>query len=380
MNGDELPAGWRWRKLGEVTAEDRHPTDNISLPYLGLDAIEANTGRIIESKEPPGSALTFFFDQRHILYGKLRPCLNKIAIPTSTGRCTTEAIPLLPSSEIDRRFVAWFLRSPASVRAIVQSTTGSRMPRADMRVVNDLSMPVPPLPEQRRIADAIDAAMAEAEAAARVAEAQRKYMAEIGQGYANSLIDDLADAHGCVRLDRLAPARDAFRDGPFGSNLKTAHYPESGARVVRLQNVGDGEFLEQHLVYISLTHFDTIRTHEAIAGDVIVAALGDGARSAGRACVMPKLDTPAVVKADCFRIRPPSSTLRSKFLVMGLNSSFVRTQLTSQLRGATRPRVNLDMLRAVSFPAVPINLQDRAIEQMERIDAEIASARVALMS
>ena len=300
--------------------------------------------------------------------------LGIAAVPLCTNQgCKS----FVPGPHLDTRFLYWCLKS--RVDEIRDLGRGNTFAEVSKSALSSVPILLPSLPEQRRIADAIDAAMAEAETAVAAAEAQGKAMATVGQSYANKLMDELAEGHGCVRLDRLISARDGFRDGPFGSNLKTAHYSDSGARVVRLQNIGDGEFLEQHRAYISLSHFETLRVHEAIAGDVIVAALGDGARSAGRACVLPELNTPAVVKADCFRIRLPS-TLRSKFLVIGLNTALVRAQLTSQLRGATRPRVNLEMLRAVSFPAVALDLQDQVVRQMERLETEIASARLALAS
>jgi len=367
MSAGELPNGWRWAKVGDVC----ELCYGQSLPNR---ARSAGIYQVFGSSGPIGTHDEALTRSPAIIVGR-KGGAGLVAFSEHSCWPIDTAFYVDGFSKVVARYLFHVLNRLELTKRL--STTA--IPSLSRESVYSLSIPVPPPAEQRRIADTIDAAIAEAEAAARAAEAQGRAITEIGRGYANRLIDALADAHGCVRLDRLAPARNAFRDGPFGSNLKTAHYSDTGARVVRLQNIGDGEFFEQHRAHIPLAHFETIRGHEAIADDVIVAALGDGARSAGRACVMPKLDTPAVVKADCFRIRPPSLTLRSKFLAMGLNSSFVRTQLTSQLRGATRPRVNLEMLRAVSFPAVPIKLQDCAIEQMEEVNSEITSARLALV-
>lgn len=53
----------------------------------------------------------------------------------------------------------------------------------------------------------------------------------------------------------------SITDGPFGSNLTSAHYTDSGARVIRLQNIGNGVFRDA-AAYISLDHFETLRKHE----------------------------------------------------------------------------------------------------------------------
>src|ERR1700674_762104 len=90
-----------------------------------------------------------------------------------------------------------------------------------------------------------------------------------------------------VRLAELAKNGEAFADGPFGSNLKTDHYSSEGARVIRLQNIGRGVFLDADKAFVPLRHFENLRRHSVDSGDVVVAALGDGARPAGRACVVP---------------------------------------------------------------------------------------------
>src|SRR4051812_12193420 len=94
-----------------------------------------------------------------------------------------------------------------------------------------------------------------------------------------------------------APA--SITDGPFGSNLKSEHYTETGARVVRLQNIGEGVFLDAE-AHISLERFDRLRKHEVEAGDVLVAMLGE---VLPRACIAPISLGLAIVKADCVRVR-----------------------------------------------------------------------------
>jgi hypothetical protein len=140
-NTRPLPAGWRWARLGEVCAQDRQIIEPgthhaAGRPYLSLEHIESNTGRILrhpsQALEDEGQSTTFAFDSRHVLYGKLRPYLNKVALPDFAGRCTTELIPLLPSVEMSREFLVWILRRQETVDMAMRGRTGSRMPRADM--------------------------------------------------------------------------------------------------------------------------------------------------------------------------------------------------------------------------------------------------------
>ncbi|MDP2895065.1 MAG: restriction endonuclease subunit S [bacterium] len=179
--GQPLPDGWRWVKLGEVCEQDRRIVEPNTveadwLTYYSLEHIESETGRIlkapIEQVEDVGKSTTFRFDECHVLYGKLRPYLNKVALPDAPGRCTTEMIPLICSNEIDRVFLAWVLRRGETVQFAMQGKTGSRMPRADMDSLPTLEIPLPPLSEQRRIAGVLKEQVAAVEKARAAAEAE----------------------------------------------------------------------------------------------------------------------------------------------------------------------------------------------------------------
>jgi restriction endonuclease S subunit len=158
---------WPQVQLGEVAASDLtqvRPDDEFAkdLPYVGMEDIESQTGRIIApSAHSDIRSNTFAFNERHVLYGKLRPYLNKVALPESRGRCSTELVPLLPKAGLDRRYLVWFLRRPETVSAAMQEKTGSRMPRASMRNIAQLRIPLPPLSHQKRVVTSLERVSAE---------------------------------------------------------------------------------------------------------------------------------------------------------------------------------------------------------------------------
>lgn len=152
----------KWQTIGDLCVQDRTivaaDTPSASdLPFLGLEHIESITGRILRtamSEAREGNGTAFLFDPRHVLYCKLRPYLNKVAVPDFAGRCTTELIPLLPKEGVARDFLAWLLRRPQTVEAAIREQTGARMPRANMRYVLAQTVFVPDSArEQQRIAD-----------------------------------------------------------------------------------------------------------------------------------------------------------------------------------------------------------------------------------
>src|SRR3546814_10942721 len=102
-----------------------------------------------------------------------------------------------------------------------------------------------------------------------------------------------------------APLRRALKsinDGPFGSSLTSSHYSTTGARVVRLGNIGAGVFKDDDQAFVPLAHYERLSRHRVRQGDLLIAGLGDARNHVGRACVAPDLG-PAMVKADCYFAR-----------------------------------------------------------------------------
>jgi len=181
---------WPLVSLGDLCKQDRRliePSSELAgLPYLGLEHIESNTGRILLDLTAPAAAVqsvTFAFADRHVLYSKLRPYLNKVAVPDFAGRCTTELVPLLPEAGVSRRYLGWLLRRPDVVAHAMQEKTGARMPRANLDLLFRLKLPLPAtLEEQELVVTTMEAQMQA------VAEAHRACLEQL------ELIDQLGDA------------------------------------------------------------------------------------------------------------------------------------------------------------------------------------------
>ncbi|HBI3712010.1 TPA: restriction endonuclease subunit S [Vibrio parahaemolyticus] len=157
---------WPLVKLGEVAPSKalKNPVvlSNDNVWQLNLDMVESNSGRIINKLKAPLSeagSSTHWFDERHVLYSKLRPYLNKVVLPDEQGLATTELVPMLPDPEkLDRRYLVHYLRSKQFVSWISDQVAGAKMPRVSMKIFWDHEIPLPPLAEQKRIAAILDKA------------------------------------------------------------------------------------------------------------------------------------------------------------------------------------------------------------------------------
>lgn len=165
-----------------------------------------------------------------------------------------------------------------------------------------------------------------------------------------------------VSVGSLAAAEQgSLTDGPFGSNLKTSHYTSAGPQVIRLQNIGDGNFKEAP-AHISQEHFERLGRHEARAGDVVIAMLGE---TLPRACLVPPTLGPAIVKADCVRLRVDPERADQRFVMYGLNSELLRKQAAALMHGVGRPRLGLARFRALEFPLPSLEVQKQVVSALD---------------
>ncbi len=150
--------GWEEKKLGEVIEYDKNQNIHKGLPYVGLEHIESNSGRFIGSLEPQVvKSSTFYFNEQHVLYGRLRPYLNKVLLPDFEGHCSTEIFPIKVGKQIAREFLFYWLIAGSTVKKIDATWTGARMPRANMNQVLEFDFAFPTLEEQQTIVSQLDA-------------------------------------------------------------------------------------------------------------------------------------------------------------------------------------------------------------------------------
>jgi len=196
--------------------------------------------------------------------------------------------------------------------------------RLPTEAFNEFALPYPPLSEQALIGDFLDRETAKIDA---LIEEQRrliellkeKRQAVVSHAVTKGLNPNapmqklgvewmgLTPTHWTVMS--LGRVTMAACDGPFGSGLKSDHYTDAGVRVIRLQNIRDGEFDGTDSAFIDPIHYATLGDHDVRGGDLLIAGLGDDRHAVGRACVAPLSIEPAMVKADCFRFRLTSDVV-----------------------------------------------------------------------
>ncbi|MEF8715463.1 MAG: restriction endonuclease subunit S [Accumulibacter sp.] len=160
-----LPDTWVAGRLGDVlgrveTKVDPQTSSTLSHFYVGLEHIESHTGRLLRAAEDvtEGSdilSIKTAFKKGDILYGKLRPNLNKVHLAEQDGICSTDIWALRASSEILPEFALHYLRSPAVHVRVSQSATGANLPRLPADSFDRIPIPLPTVLEQQRIVEVL---------------------------------------------------------------------------------------------------------------------------------------------------------------------------------------------------------------------------------
>lgn len=340
---------------------------------------------------------------------------------------STEWIPFFQQKGVMPHYLAYFLRQE-SVRdflAMNASGVGGSLMRVTYRTLAHYPFPLAPLAEQRRIVAAIEQQFTRLDAGVaalkRAQVALKRYHASVLKAAVEGQLTEqwraehpdtepasqllariLAERRTHWEADLRAKGKDpakahydepeapditslpaspegwawatvaqmagaepnSITDGPFGSNLKTEHYTTSGMRVIRLQNVGDGEFRDE-MAFIAPSHFETLTRHQVYSGDIIIAALGN---NPPRSCIIPDFVGPAIVKADCIRFKV-SPLAVNKYVNAVLNADPTRKRTAALLHGIGRPRLNLDEIKSITIPLPPV---DEQVEIASEVDQRLS--------
>jgi type I restriction enzyme, S subunit len=156
-----LPDGWLSCSLGDVVdygkTEKAEPHEmNASSWILELEDIEKDTSRLLSRvtfAERKSRSTKNRFQTGDVLYGKLRPYLNKIIIADTPGYCTTEIIPLRPNASLNNRYLFYWLKHPTFLDYVTAVSHGLNMPRLGTEAGKQAPFILAPFTEQTRIAE-----------------------------------------------------------------------------------------------------------------------------------------------------------------------------------------------------------------------------------
>ncbi|MXX88399.1 MAG: hypothetical protein F4Y68_03985 [Boseongicola sp. SB0665_bin_10] len=361
---------WPTASLGDLCQLDRRglrseEPDTRQLPFVGVENVESGSGVInLNNGSRVGSqkSTSFQFDERHVLYAKLRPYLNKVAIPAFVGNCSTELVPLLPRAGVDREFLGYLLRRKETVEYVMSSVTGARMPRTDMKALMSLSVPFPPLDEQRRIVGILNRA-------ANIERLRKQAQERLRELIPALFIKMFGDPADNPMGWEMRPLGEFCILTQYGTNKKATDQAD-GLPVLRMSNVTyRGELDCRDLKWARLSNNDTEK-HLLRKGDILFNRTNSKELVGKTGIWDGRFD--AVAASYFIRLRVDETSICPTYVWAFMNSAATKQRLFETARGAIgQANINAEEVKSLPLPVPPLDLQRTYSKLAEKTQSEL---------
>lgn len=338
-----------------------------------------------------------------------RAPIGSLAIAATT-LCTNQGCKsLVPSVEMDSLYYAYSLL--ASTEALNLRGKGTTFLELSGSELGAFRVASPHLAEQQSISAflnretaKIDALVSEQERLITLLAEKRKALIShvITKGLdsevptkdsGNQWIGSIPCHWKCIRLKHVrARERNAFVDGPFGSNLKSEHFVEGGdVYVIESGFATQGRLNIDELKTITKEHFATITRSETRGGDIIIAKIG---AQYGKSSVLPDLDKPAVVSGNSLKLTVDRNAFEVEFINWQLTNMKALGAIEDIVNATAQPALSLgdmsnlpivapplvEQLAIVSFLQVSLSALDELVNQAHSGIDLLLERRAALIS
>ena len=412
--------------LADVMRMRVQPRDYPDMQFIGMDAIEAHTMRLLHTvpASTMNSSAEHFFPN-DVLYGRMRPYLNKVFKPDFEGLCSGEFIVFRKQPHLESKYLQYFLNSWEFVSFASHQVEGDR-PRIGFDQMAGYEFPLAPLAEQQRIVDVIEAQFTrldaavealrrvqanlkryrasvlkaacegrlvptEAELAAQegrtcepasvllariLAERRAQWEAEdVGKQYALPTLPDVADLPDIPNGWAIATMDQLTQKITSGSRGWKKYYSASGAQFIRAQDINTDELRLEAVAHVNLPNSaEGIRT-KVFLHDLLVTITG--ANVTKTALVRLDLDD-AYVSQHVALVRPVDSSVSPYLYSWIISPANGRKALENEAYGAGKPGLNLTNLRELLVALPPLEEQHRINSEIERVLSVVDSMETAI--
>lgn len=380
----QLPENWCWtRLLGVIVSSDEKAEDfsNLELKYVGLENLEKDGG-IIGYGSPEGiKSLKNVFHSGQILYGKLRPYLNKHDIATFDGICSTDILVFSTREPVLPQIVNYYFNQSKFIEYAVGNSKGINLPRVSENVILNAVFPLPPLAEQHRIVDRIESIFAKLDEAKEKAQTvvdgfELRKSAILHKAFTGELTAKWREEHG-MTLDRWTKSTfsDVVDEFKYGLSEKS-DYGYDGIPVFRIPNVTDNGLSFDDLKYLSHSQIDSSSLLRK--DDVLIIRSNGSKELVGKSVLVPSLDKEYTYASFLIRARLNTKIVPAYF-VYYINSSDARIQMFKKAKSSAGiNNINSKELGAINILVCSVSEQSEIVRILDEfLDKENAAKEAA---
>lgn len=264
---------------------------------------------------------------------------------------------LRPGPSLDSRYLwHWLSNSEQLLAAKGRGATFLQVNRND---IAEMSINLPPVEEQRRIAEILDHADA--------LRAKRRHVLLDLDALTQSIFHDMFADESASAL--VEDAATLLRTGPFGSQLLHSEFVGEGISVLGLDNVVGNEFRWAERRFITAEKYKQLKRYTVYPGDVLISIMG----TTGRCAVVPDEIPTAINTKHICAISPDRKRLDPVFLRAAfLWHGECRAHLRRQTKGSIMDGLNMGIIKAMPVPVPPLRRQKEFAARTEGVSRQRA--------
>ena len=372
----QLPARWRKAQLSDLVSLRRdtiHPDDAVDLKYVGLEHIDPGNTELLrwgEAHQVTSTKNRFY--PGDIIYGKLRPYLDKAVLVNDKGICSTDILVFKPQEVALSEFVAYLVHTQHFINHAMATTTGVNHPRTSWRGLSTFPVFLPPLEEQRVITAVLRTVQEAIAARRREAALERERKAALmqrlftygtrGERLKDTAVGRIPESWKVKTIEQLC---QLIVDCPH----TTPKFAGSGVLVVRNFNLKEGHLNLDSASYTSEEEYiERTKRAEPISGDVLFSREAP----VGEACLVPD-NQKLSLGQRMMQLRIIPDKLHNMFLVYTIYSENTRRRMMALAKGVTAKHLNVRDVRDLKIPLPTLAEQLRITELLCSCDDKIAA-------
>lgn len=354
-----VPENWVWVRLGAVCYASKEKSNDFSndIKYIGLEHLEKDKGIVGFSSADKVKSTKNAFQEGQILYGRLRPYLNKHDIASFSGVCSTDILVFEASVLVANVLVNKFFNLPFFIEYVVANSKGINLPRVSEKTILNTTFPLPPLSEQQRIVERIEELLAKLdEAKERLQEVADSFAvrkaAILHKAFTGELTKQWRRENG-VRDESWEEKKgeDFFEYVTSGSRGWAKYYSDKGSIFIRMGNLNHGtiELDFSDIQYVELPDQVEGQRSKLQKNDILISITADVGMIA-----LVREDMDAYINQHVALARPKND-LYAEFLAWYFVSNDGLQQMQNKQRGATKIGLGLQDIRSIilKIPTLP---------------------------
>ena len=252
-----IPANWIWTRLKNVVtvSKDKYSEFNgsDSIKYIGLEHMRKNAGIIGYGDASSVYSIKKIFKKDNLLYGRLRPYLNKHDVVDFDGICSTDILVFKALPHTTGKYVNYYMDTKKFIDYAVNNSKGISLPRVSQGAILDAAIPIPPLSEQHRIVERIESLFYRLDRAKELTQTaldgfETRKAAILNKAFTGELTAKWRKENGIeLKSWQEKPLSELCDSFQYGTLKKSQ--PSGRMSVIRTGNLQNGEINWDNLVY-----------------------------------------------------------------------------------------------------------------------------------